>query len=342
MKAWRMAKPFNASKERLKSDLTIVIPFRNEAFRLKRLLNQLKNQASEFPGVRIIMVNDQTTDGTIEEITPIIQDFAQMELISSQGSGKKMASYTGVLQSSTKYVITLDADVILPNNWLASSAELSIISDEDLLILPVFVKGDNSFFGQLQQTDFESLVAVTGGSALSHNALMCNGANLFFKRSFYLENLDKMAMNISSGDDMFLLQAVKENGRVKYCFSNDVYVEIASEEKWSNFYRQRVRWAGKTAFLRDQFILFFGFLLLLVQLGWWYFLFQSISLFILYFSLKTLVDYLIIFSMNRKFSRPTNLKYILTLAAVYPAYSLVVPLISIFYRPSWKSRKIQL
>ncbi len=321
--------------------LSLVIPFRNESFRLLRLLNQLIEESKNFPDLKIILVNDHSTDSTLEEINEVVKNHANIVLIPTEGPGKKMTVWSGMKLVSSPFVITLDADVILPQHWLESVISISENTNMDLVILPVFAKSDDSFFGNLQETEFSSLTAVTGASAMSGNALMCNGANLFFKRDFYFAHIDKLRLDISSGDDMFLLQAVKEKGQLKYAFSRSLIIEIETEKRWNNFFRQRVRWAGKTVFLRDSYILFFGALLLILQCGWFFFLLFDPAQFLLFFLLKTLWDAALIWNMNLRFSRSTSVNRVVLLALLYPFYVFIITLASVFYKPSWKNRIIK-
>src|SRR5690554_962550 len=94
------------------TDLSAVIPFRNEALTLTKFLASLKIQ-SVLPA-KIIFVNDHSEDDSVQIIEQFINKYGLGTLIHlPQGEeGKKAALNLGITNVETPFVLTLDADII--------------------------------------------------------------------------------------------------------------------------------------------------------------------------------------------------------------------------------------
>ena len=105
------------------SDLTVVIPARNEADVIAETLEGLAAQGT---GLRVIVVDDNSTDATAETVRAA--NGIAAELISGQPlpdgwSGKLWALDQGVRAVDTTYTLLLDADILLKPDMLAAMLE---------------------------------------------------------------------------------------------------------------------------------------------------------------------------------------------------------------------------
>ena len=93
------------------SDLTIVIPAKNEAKLIPTLLNSLARQ--DYPqmrNTRVLVADANSTDGT-PEIVLGFRDRLKVEVI--PGGMPSVGRNSGARQADTKYVLFLDADIEL-------------------------------------------------------------------------------------------------------------------------------------------------------------------------------------------------------------------------------------
>ena len=75
---------------------------------------------------------------------------------------------------------------------------------------------------------------------------MCSGANLIVRREVWLACEPDIHPEIPSGDDMFLLEAVKRRGYTVGVIDEPDYTAVVRPQTtWRAFFRQRMRWAGK-------------------------------------------------------------------------------------------------
>ena len=87
--------------------------------------------------------------------------------------------------------------------------------DPDLIILPLRMESENakpSLLEQLQIAEYAAIQELTMRTAKKGQAIMCSGANLIVRREVWLECENELHPEIPSGDDMFLLEAVKRKG----------------------------------------------------------------------------------------------------------------------------------
>jgi glycosyltransferase involved in cell wall biosynthesis len=98
------------------SELTIVIPAKNEAKLIPRLLTSLTNQDySKMSSTRVLVADANSTDGT-PEIVITFRDRLNVDVI--RGGLPSHGRNQGAAQADTPYVLFLDADIELADNSL--------------------------------------------------------------------------------------------------------------------------------------------------------------------------------------------------------------------------------
>jgi cellulose synthase/poly-beta-1,6-N-acetylglucosamine synthase-like glycosyltransferase len=326
--------------------LTIVIPFRNEAEHLPVLLNTLGNQKKEAPGVRIILVDDHSTDNSLFIAQQFKDEHEEVTVISQvETHGKKQGVDIALSQVKTNWVVTLDADIQPCDGWLNRIASWTINNTHDLLILPLRIGPGKNLIGHLQEVEFASVMAITGGMALSGRPILCNGGNLCFRKEAYerVRNSRK-DMHITSGDDVFLLNALKPFGKVAWVHDPHVRVSTAPKSSWKEFTAQRLRWMGKAGFIRDKWLQATAWLAFLAN---GIFLITAIAsllgnfnpiFFLLLAAIKIMLDGLLILRVGKWLCIKQLKRFYLVLIFIYPIYATLFPLMSQFVKPSWKGR----
>ncbi|RZU43397.1 glycosyltransferase [Edaphobacter modestus] len=104
----------------MNAELTVVIPAKNEASMLPRLLDSLARQDYEgMAKTRVIVADAGSTDGTVE-VALSFGDRLQVEVI--EGGLPSVGRNAGARLATTPYVLFLDADVELPEPTLLRRA----------------------------------------------------------------------------------------------------------------------------------------------------------------------------------------------------------------------------
>lgn len=241
--------------------ISIIIPFHNEELRIQKLLSSLNKQQSFTDQFELIFVNDYSTDKTSQLITSTLS--VPFRIIQSDSKrGKKFAIHQGVLNAQSDFILTLDADVELENYY---THHLLDVPASDLVILPVQMHGTN-FFDWLAAIEFQWLQLLTFGS---RNPILCNGANLLFRKSAYLSAFaSRTDFDLASGDDAFLLQHfLKEGRKIDRVNTSFLTVKTEAPHSISDLLKQRKRWIGKFNRMADKKNTAMLFFLILIQVA---------------------------------------------------------------------------
>lgn len=328
-------------------DFSIVIAFRNEQTNLEVLVDHLKSLQCSGNSYEVILVDDHSTDDSLELAKAAIRGLPNFKVVQSVGHGKKEAIRYGVSKSQYTYVVVTDADCVVPSNWLCAIWRSLSERPAKMLVGPVRMKGAPSFLNFFQEVDFFSLSLAGAGAVGVGQPIMCNGANLVFERAAYEKAHIYLKTQFLSGDDVFLLHAFKKlNFRVDFLDCPDGMVETGCERSWLDVVKQRARWASKSAGYSDSFSLFVAWVVLLSNLflvinafmSCWYpigFLFFLGGLFV-----KASVDLLFFMAGKRFYGvRLPLMKYFLA-AFMYPFFTVFVVLYALLVRGRWKNRSL--
>jgi polyprenyl-phospho-N-acetylgalactosaminyl synthase len=111
-----------------KLTFSIVIPAYNETSSIGKVLQQLLSTVS---GVEIIVVDDCSTDHTVE----VVRGFKEVRVISHQtNNGPIQAIVTGIKAASHDIVVSLDADGQHPTEYLHAIVEPLLSNQADIVL----------------------------------------------------------------------------------------------------------------------------------------------------------------------------------------------------------------
>ena len=217
---------------------------------LQRVLEQNRDRTASIPSPKR---EQKVPSISIGHITPI-------KGVNDEGKGKKFALSKLIHGTDTEYLWLHDDDIVRPQ---ASRGECKLKKeDPDLIILPLRMESENakpSLLEQLQIAEYAAIQELTMRTAKKNQAIMCSGANLIVRREVWLECESELHPEIPSGDDMFLLEAVKRKGYTVGVIDEEEYTAIVRPAtNWKAFWRQRMRWAGKAPHYTDKDILDYG------------------------------------------------------------------------------------
>ena len=345
---------FKAEEFAAKSHFSIVIPFRNEAETLTVLLKTVENLNYPSKMFEIIFVNDASEDNSEAIISEAIEKnrfsikILQNKRISN--SPKKDAISEAIKNSNFEWIVTTDADCELPKNWLKTLDAFIQKNNPVMVCGPVIYKSNGNFIESFQQLDGFSLQAVTIGSFGMRRPLLCNGANLAYRKDAFLEvNGFSENDHIASGDDIFLLEKMKKSfpRQVQFLKSKQVIVSTKPQSTWKNVLNQRIRWASKTSKQKSTLSFLLGGLVFLVKISVlaipFLMVFHSENA-LLYASLlfiKIIMDYIVLQQAAIFFGRKIMFWKFLWLPFVYASIVVFVVFGSFDGNYSWKGRTFE-
>ncbi|MCE3281854.1 MAG: N-acetylglucosaminyltransferase, partial [Chitinophagaceae bacterium] len=161
---------------------------------------------------------------------------------------KKKAIETAVPQAMGDWIITTDADCDVESQWLKSYDAYIQREDSVFVAAPVKFINNGSLVSVFQCLDFLSLQGVTAAAVSADKHSMCNGANLAYKKSAFIEvNGFRGIDSVASGDDMLLMHKIRKRypGKLGYLFTPQAIVRTTPMPDWFSFFNQRIRWASK-------------------------------------------------------------------------------------------------
>ena len=326
---------------------SIIIPFRNEAQLLPNLLQSISELNYPTDLFQVILVDDDSEDGF--EIAHYNFDFKVLSNLRKSNSPKKDAIETAFLQAKNTWIVTTDADCLVPENWLKTLDAFIRENNVEMVIGPVSYQTNDDFLHHFQLLELISLQGATIGSFGINKPFMCNGANFAYSKNVFQSlNGFQDSNHIASGDDVFLLQKAIQStefgvSKIGYLKSHDFLVLTYPCFAFKELMHQRIRWASKTTAYKSVFAktlalsVFLGNLAIVV--GLLFCLFGGIPFWDWYllFGIKISVDFFLQYQTG-KFIQPRQIRYYLLSTLLYPFFSVWVALRSFGGKYEWKDR----
>lgn len=233
---------------------SIVVPFRNEAQNLPRLLQSIKELRYDRFSFEILFVDDASEDESVAIIQSFLEDSnIQYHIFNNERfsqSPKKDALTLAIKKAKYKWIANLDADCEIPPRWLQLINSHILHKNSKMVCGPVLFATDDSVLKQFQFWDGLSLQAATQGGFGWNTPLLCNGANIAFERDVFFEVKGFEGNNhLATGDDIFLMEKINRYypGQVHYLKNADATVITQPTNSLRGLLRQRIRWASKTS-----------------------------------------------------------------------------------------------
>ena len=358
---WAKLKPFRLEPSKAPGALkfSIIIPARNEEKNIGNCLHSIL--AGSYPKelYEITVVDDFSTDSTPAilarfqgQYPTVVKVLSLSTILDSRpiNSYKKKALELAISQASGEWIVTTDADCLVPTDWLSYYDQYIRASSKRFVAAPVCFEDSGSFISKFQCLDFLSLQAVTGAAVGAGLMSMCNGANLCYQKAFFNEvggfkGVDELA----SGDDMFLMQKMqhKDPSSTGYLFASGAIVSTLPMPDWSSFLNQRIRWASKAGAYKDwkiKLVLLLVYLmnlgmLLVLLMGLWVPKYLVVWLGLLLF--KFMVEYMFMRAAAKFFQQQKLLSWFLLMQPFHMVYTVVAGMLGLFGKYTWKGRSVR-
>ncbi len=334
--------------------VSVIIPFRNEEKNILKSLQSITSQNYDKDKYEIIYVDDNSEDETAKLLTENITS-SNIRIVKSpynadERAHKKKALKFAIEKARGEIIITTDADCTQGENWLTTMVN-SFENNTGFVSGPVEFLSNGTLFGELQKIEFSSLILVGAGLIGIKQPIICNAANLGFRKSVfnqvggYDDNL-----NISSGDDEFLMQKISKdtNFDVKFCFNKSAITFTEPNRTVEQFYQQRKRWASKSLYyikkstILKLFLIFLFYVGIVVQLllGLFYNKIFLI-LFIVSYTAKIISEYFVLNTGAKGLFPKINIVTFLIAEVLHIPYIIISAVAGAFGNYKWKGREIK-
>jgi poly-beta-1,6-N-acetyl-D-glucosamine synthase len=322
--------------------ISVVVACKNEEDNITKLLESILKQDYPHHLFETIVVDDNSTDKTAVIVNNFIRlHDGNIRLITNIASGKKSALFNGIKESTGELIIVTDADCVVSPGWVRSYEALYLQESPDMIAGRVTCNRGNSFVSAFGRYEFAALQSVTEAMIISCNPIMSGGANMAFSKRKYLSHVEKLRMDIDSGDDVFLLHAIKKDGG-KICWNDapEAAVNTTGAATPGRLLRQRARWASKATQYKDSaailtaIVVFAANTALLSLVAGSFYSTSCFYMLPVAFILKAVPDGIIINKTLVKEKEKLSLLLFLIMDMLYPVYFISVFVLSFF--PSMK------
>lgn len=336
---------------------SVIIPARNEEDNIAACLHSIFQNNYPSHSFEVLVVDDFSTDETAEIVVLLQKDYSNLQLLSLSellngeiNSYKKKAIELAIGKASGDWIVTTDADCLVPQYWLQNLNDYINQNAPVFVAAPVSFVQQKTFVSIFQSLDFMSLQGITAASVAAGFHSMCNGANLAYqKKAFYAVNGFAGIDNIASGDDMLLMHKINRtfSGKTGYLFHPGSIVQTQPVDSWKSFLNQRIRWASKANSYNDKRI--FYVLLLVYFFNVVLFILPVASLFlpplILYWLLllliKTIVELFFLSPVASFFQQKKLLRWFPFMQPLHIVYTVIAGWLGKFGTYKWKGRSVK-
>lgn len=338
---WKKERKYVAQSNCIElSELTVIVPFRNEEKRILELLDSIKN-SSKLPS-KIIFIDDHSEDATVSIIQDKLGSIPFEILSASDGEfGKKKALRLGISKVQTNYFLTLDADIAFASDYFE---QIEKLAPADMYLLPAVLIAKR-WYEHFFEVDLLLVNALNTGLSGLKRPIIASGANLLVRKTSF-DKFDRFETHahIPSGDDIYLLRDFRNaNADVRVFANSAVQVTTETPQSFKEFIHQRLRWIAKTGDVNDHLSTALAIVQLLLTIGFfgilaYLIIVQNYYLSSIIFAFKVCVDMLLFLPFFKRFNRLKAWLLLPIYQIIFPFYNLLILVLLPFFKPVWKGR----
>jgi len=325
--------------------ISILVAARNEEKTIRECLEGLVAQDYPADRMRIIAVNDESEDRTLEIMTEVAGRYPGLMTVlstvpeDSGAHGKARAIAQGMDHADGEIVLFTDADCVPPPVWARSVVE-HFTPGVEVYTGFTIVRAHDLFSG-IQQLDWIHLHTIASSALRFGIPMGCIGNNFAITREAYDRVGGYRGMKFSVTEDFALFQAViRSGGRAAFPCTRGISMVTMPSATLVEVLRQKQRWArggiemgwkGKSVLVVAVFMMIAltiaPFVSPVAWAGVW--------------GAKFLCDLLVVLPNTRRLGRLDTLRYFPVFEFYFIAQALVTPLLLINRKVVWKGREFQ-
>ena len=336
--------------------LALLIPYRNEAANLARLLGDLGQL--DYPNLEVVLIDDHSEDAGPRLVAEAVakndgrlRSLALADHLNGRSvvAHKKEALAYAISLTGADLILTTDADCRLPPT-LPQHIVAAFGQGNDVVLGPVLTEPPfPSLLPAFQGLDFAAYQLYTVACVAAGRPTLANGACFAFRRElFEAVGGYRGVEHLPSGDDVLLLHKFVHHPGVRFGWHAGPPVLTRAVPTWRGLWQQRLRWAGKAGdyaspeLQRGQALAFLTALGLLVTLAYGL---LTLSLAVLLFAgaawlIKAIIDYLLLRDVAHHYGQGELLRWYPLVQLAHPAYLVAVGTGALLgVKVGWKGRE---
>lgn len=191
-------------------DLSIIVPVYNVEKYVRPCIESIFKQGLDDSRFEVIIVNDGSTDHSMEMIADIIQSHSNITVINQENLSLSVARNNGIAMAKGEYILMPDSDDLLIENSLSFLLEKALETKADLIVAD-FLKMTDEQINNLPNTPYKdfSVQEKTGEELFLEdlNPHECFVWRTLYRRGFILDNELKFVPGIYCQDVPFTHEA---------------------------------------------------------------------------------------------------------------------------------------
>jgi hyaluronan synthase len=255
----RRYNPLSYNETDILPQVSVIVTCYNEEQVIGKCLRSLKEQSYPKDLLEIIVVNDGSTDNSLNKILEEAEGVSYVKVINfPRNKGKREALATGIRAASGTIVVTVDGDTVLDkkavrnivqpftdSEVVGACGRIKILNSDKNIITKMQV-----VYYWLGSQILKSVESLTG------NVLCLSGCLNAFRRDVVLSFLDDfvnqtfLGAKPVAGDDRSLTNFLLRRGKTVYASLAVAYTKVP--EDFITLLKQQVRW--KRSYVRESFI----------------------------------------------------------------------------------------
>ncbi len=333
--------------------VTVIVAARNEEETIENSLRSIL--AQDYPAhlVEVIVVDDSSTDATVERARRMALKDSRLRILelpphdSDLGGRKPLAIAKGVNAAQGDIILTTDADCTVKRTWIRSMSGC-FGSDTAFVAGPVLEEGGKGFVSEISKVEFLGLITTAAGLIGNQTPIICNGANIAYRRSAFLK-VEGYGDKHHFSDDEVLMQRIAQRnlGAILFCAEPGSFASTRSPETLRALWDQRVRWSSKKNHYENKTIVLkllglYSFFLILLLASTATIVFPSlIPLVAVIVLAKIAAEGWILLKGNRLFQKGISFFHFMIAEVFHVPYIVFAAFVGQFTSLRWKGKSIR-
>lgn len=233
----------------LRKKVTVVVAARNEEENITSCIESLKALNYNPELLQIIIVNDSSTDNTLNLIESHTRHHPQFKIIDlSETSNTKLKGKLNALNEALKVatgeiIMLTDADCVVPPDWISETV-MYYTDNVGMVCGYTRIKEEKSLFSKLQTLDWLYLQSLAAYSSGINQTLSSIGNNFSYSKDAYQAVGGYENIKVSITEDLALLRAIDAIGKYKILYPINYKRMVITKpcKNLKELLRQKKRW----------------------------------------------------------------------------------------------------
>jgi len=334
-------------------EVTVIVSARNEESNLPNLIPALVDQTYPHDLIKLIIVNDRSTDSTAEILQKISDEISNLTIITINETPdgwapKKWALNTAINTVTTEIILQTDADCIPHKEWAKTMVHPFSNPAIGFVSGPAPLTNKTTLIDSLYELDSLAQDAFSAGGLSQGMVFSCTGRNMgFSKQAFDDVNGYENVSHFISGDDDLLLHkiTVHPSYQAQFVLSERAVVDSPPPSSLTQFVHQRLRFASKGFLYYNiktstplKIVLPFLYITNVIALLSLFNFIETAHFYWMWpWLIKSLVDGVLTYTFYHEIGRKWSLQTMLLLSLVHPLYIVTFGILGPLTTFEWKS-----